>query len=133
MFSFLEKHKIYLVYIPLALYWGILLAATTVPAQSLPPVGMTDKLNHLLAYFVLAILLNLTLVYQRKSALMFRNASIFTFLIASVYGALDEVHQMFVPGRYAEVLDWVADAVGALAGIIVLGFLLKRFKYNPDW
>jgi hypothetical protein len=28
-------------------------------------------------------------------------------------GALDETHQLFVPGRDAEVLDVVADAIGA--------------------
>jgi VanZ family protein len=32
------------------------------------------------------------------------------------YGASDEVHQAFVPGRSADPADWAADALGVLAG-----------------
>ena len=40
-----------------------------------------------------------------------------------LYGASDELHQWFVPGRHADVRDWVADAVGAVAGV----FLYRSF------
>ena len=41
------------------------------------------------------------------------------------FGALDELHQMFVPTRSAEFLDFVADATAALA---VCGVLFIRRK-----
>jgi VanZ family protein len=31
---------------------------------------------------------------------------------------VDEWHQQFVPGRSASVEDWIADALGAIAGTI---------------
>lgn len=31
--------------------------------------------------------------------------------------ALDELHQLFIPGRDAEVLDWAFDTLGATAGL----------------
>ncbi|MHC5019233.1 MAG: VanZ family protein [Planctomycetota bacterium] len=34
---------------------------------------------------------------------------------AALYGATDEWHQSFVPGRVADGWDWLADAAGALA------------------
>jgi VanZ family protein len=37
-------------------------------------------------------------------------------LIASAYGASDEFHQAFVPGRTPELLDWAWDSLGAFAG-----------------
>ena len=40
-------------------------------------------------------------------------------LITTAYGVTDEVHQLFVAGRSAEVYDLVSDAVGAFAGTIV--------------
>ena len=42
-------------------------------------------------------------------------------LIASLYGVSDEYHQRFVPGRMFDVLDMVADALGASAGAAVVG------------
>ena len=36
--------------------------------------------------------------------------------LSVVYAATDEAHQMFVPGRTADVLDLLADAGGAIVG-----------------
>lgn len=133
MFEFLQKRKIWLVYIPLIIYWVILFTATSLPVERLPSIGFTDKINHFVAYFILAVLLNLTLIYQRKSQLLFEKAPIATIVICLFYGALDEVHQLFVPGRSAETLDWVADALGTTAAVLLIYFLLNRFKYRLDF
>lgn len=45
---------------------------------------------------------------------------------ASLYGATDEVHQYFVPERSSDVLDWIADTVGALAAVPVMNWWWKR-------
>jgi VanZ family protein len=133
LFKYLEKRKVWLVYIPLAVYWPILFTATTLPVERLPSVGFTDKINHFIAYFILAVLVNLTLIYQRKSRILFEKASIATIIICLFYGALDEVHQMFVPGRFAETLDWVADASGTAAAVLLIYFLINRFRYRLDF
>lgn len=45
-------------------------------------------------------------------------------LAASAYGISDEFHQSFVAGRDSEVLDWVADSIGAAVGAAAfVGFL----------
>ena len=133
MFEFLEKRKVWLVYIPLVIYWLILFVATTLPAQRLPSVGFTDKVNHFIAYFVLAVLVNLTLIYQRKSRFLFEKATVATIVICLFYGAVDELHQMLVPGRFAETLDWVADALGAFAGVLFVYFLINRLRYRLEF
>jgi VanZ family protein len=46
-------------------------------------------------------------------------------LIASLYGASDELHQYFVPGRSAEVADWVADTLGALVAVLFAAWLFR--------
>lgn len=133
MFEYLEKRKIWLVYIPLTFYWLILFTATSLPAYDLPKLGISDKINHLLAYFLLAILLNLTLMYQRKSRFLFEKAALVTIIICLLYGALDEIHQMFIPGRFAEILDWVADASGAILGVFLVYFLKNKLNYNLEF
>jgi VanZ family protein len=122
-----------MVYIPLAVYWVILFTATSLPLKKLPSIGFTDKINHFIAYFVLAILVNLTLIYQRKSRLLFERASIVTIVICLFYGAIDELHQMLVPGRFAETWDWVADASGTFLGVLIVYSLINILKYRLEF
>lgn len=133
MFEFLSKRKVLLVYTPLIVYWLILFTATSIPTKDLPSIGFSDKVNHLMAYFVLSVLVYLTLLFQRKSELLFNYAPIVTLIISSFYGIADELHQMFIPGRSAEVFDWFADAIGAILGILLVYFLKSRLKYQPDF
>jgi len=133
LFEFLEKRKVWLVYIPLVIYWLILFVATTLPVERLPSVGFTDKVNHFIAYLVLAVLVNLTLIYQRKSRFLFGKATVATIVICLFYGAVDELHQMLVPGRFAETLDWVADALGAFTGVLFVYFLINRLRYRLEF
>ncbi len=132
MFSYLEKNKNRLVYLPLIVYWIVLFTATSIPEESVPSFGVGDKVNHFSAYFILSILLYLTLSFQEKSVFVRSNAVLLTALIILLYGVLDELHQMFIPGRSAELLDWLADAVGAICGILVISLLLKKFKKEVE-
>jgi VanZ family protein len=132
LFRYLEEHKIFLVYVPLIVYWLILIAATSVPVDSVPSFGIGDKIKHFSAYFVLASLLYLTLLFQQKSIYLRKYSAIFTVLIAVTYGAIDEIHQMFIPGRFAELLDWLADFGGAISGVIVLQIVIKSKKFIPE-
>lgn len=38
-------------------------------------------------------------------------------VLAAWFGALDEVHQAFVPGREAGITDWLFDLAGAWTGV----------------
>jgi len=40
-------------------------------------------------------------------------------LIVSLFGWSDEWHQSFTPGRDVDVMDWVADSLGALVAVTV--------------
>ena len=42
-------------------------------------------------------------------------------LVCSLWGALDEFHQSFVPQRDSDVKDWAADTAGATAGAVLAG------------
>jgi VanZ family protein len=49
--------------------------------------------------------------------------------VAIIVGAgLDEAHQLLVPGRDAEVTDWLADSMGGVAGLLV-GTRLMASRY----
>ena len=131
MFEYLEKRKVYLVYVPLIIYWIMLFTATSLPAANLPSVAISDKIKHFGAFFGLSVLLSLTLLYQNKNLLFKNHFLAAALVISSIYGLLDEIHQSFVPGRNSEFLDWVADSLGAAVGVFVVFYLLKKFKYFP--
>lgn len=46
------------------------------------------------------------------------------FLTSCLYGASDEMHQFFVSGRNASMVDVLADSLGCLIGI----FAYRRFR-----
>ena len=41
------------------------------------------------------------------------------FVLAVLYGASDEFHQTFVPGRHGSPVDVVIDSVGIVVGIVL--------------
>jgi VanZ family protein len=131
LFEYLEKRKVLLIYVPLIIYWIVLLIGTTLPATHVPSFGVSDKFKHFGAYFGLAVLLCFTLHYQNKYLLLKNYFLLGTWIITSFYGMLDEIHQSFIPGRSAEFLDWFADALGAAAGCIFVYYLMKLLKYYP--
>lgn len=130
MYSYLQTNKKYLVQLPLIIYWIILFILTSLPSTLAIATDMNDKLNHFGAYGLLSILLYLNLHFQEKIKILSRFPAAFTVLIASIYGLLDEIHQMFVPGRSAEFLDWLADFLGSVTAVLIMGYILRKFKQN---
>lgn len=76
-----------------------------------------DKVLHAAAYAVLAGLL----IWGAKRP--GTRLALGLGLLATVYGASDEWHQSFVPGRESDGWDLLADAAGA---VLVVGFYLRR-------
>lgn len=87
---------------------------------------ISDKVNHFGGYGLLSVLLYLNMYFQNRIELFNKWPATFTVIIASIYGILDEIHQMFVPGRSAEFLDWLADFGGSLTAVLITGYLIKN-------
>ncbi len=70
-----------------------------------------DKVEHIILYAGFGLLLYFTL--KRSSNPTLRNYSIIlAIIIGTAYGASDEFHQSFVPGRSASFYDLLADSIG---------------------
>jgi VanZ family protein len=89
-------------------------------------VPLEDKGVHFLEYgalcFFIAHAMAVTWPGREPSAF-------FTTVVATVaLGLLDEMHQSFVPGRFSDVLDLVADTIGALAAALSYAALTYGFR-----
>lgn len=102
---------------PVVLIMAGIFAVSAMPDPGRPPAGLSDKGAHVIAYAVLGGALIRALASGRATALTpWRLGA--AIVLTSVYGISDEVHQSFVPGRTPDWLDVLADAVGAVAGVL---------------
>ena len=110
-------------WLPPILWMGVILTATSMPSGLVPQqVGNVDKLAHFSMYAVLAALLARDGfgVAGRWGSL------VFSVIVASALGAVDEWHQQYIPGRSTEYADWQADTVGAATGALAYTLLRRR-------
>ncbi len=94
--------------------WPLLVAVAIFAASSqsriaAPGFAHADKAGHFLVYGLLATLL--ARLGRGPRALWL------ALLATSAYGASDEWHQYFVPGRSCDVMDWLADTAGGALAI----------------
>ena len=89
---------------------------------ALPDIDWIDKILHAIAFGFLSLSF-----YHAFTSNGISQAALLSFLSSSIYGILDETHQLFVPGRSFELLDWAADMTGALLFLGILLVLKKIF------
>ena len=85
--------------------------------NSVPPLG--HKVEHFLYYGVMAFLI---------ASGLGRRWFWIALLFVPLVGALDEWHQLYVPGRNGSVIDWLVDVAGAM----VAGWAYPRVKGRDE-
>jgi len=103
-------------FVALVIASGIMLGLLVLRAHPVP--AGWDKVAHFSTFALIAALLMYGTAGQAPLAIL---AAVVGF------GALDEVHQLFVAGRTADVSDFIADAAAAA---VVVGLLSLR-KEKP--
>ncbi|TWU59998.1 VanZ like family protein [Rubripirellula tenax] len=106
--------------VALTVYWIAIFTGTHLPAVHDFSPRVNDKIKHFSAFFGLAMLM----CYATTSEKLVKRFGIIA-LVAMAYAAFDELTQMLVPGRQADVMDFVADAAGVLTAISV--YVLARY------
>ena len=98
---------------PVVVYMAAIFYASSLREVTLPPGG--DKPWHLIGYtgFGLAVARAFAGGFFRRVT---GAAAALAIGFGIAYAASDEVHQMFVPGRSAEMADLAADASGIVIG-----------------
>src|SRR5262249_1673509 len=101
--------------------WAVVIfLLSSIPGASMPPLPAVlsyDKVLHALVYSVLGALFLLAL--RQASSLTTPRLVLAAGLFALGYGLTDEFHQLFVPGRSADLYDALADGIGGVLGATI--------------
>lgn len=81
--------------------------------------SLLHNMMHVVAYACIAASLWVAWSHRPVAAVQaFRSRG--SWLLASLYGVVDELHQAYVPGRVCSFADLVSDASGAALAVVVL-------------
>ena len=122
----MDRLKTILLKLPAPLIAGTLWFLSSQSTLPRPPGPLGwDKLQHLLAYgaFGFAVGLWMSPAFWKTRPVL---ALLVTTVIGSAYGAIDEIHQYFVPGRHSNVWDWVANTLGSLLGALAIMIIMRK-------
>lgn len=133
-------------WLPLIFYMGLIFYLSSISHPSVPmkDVWNIDKIYHLIEYgmfgflaFIAFVHTPLDILFRSQSLNGFRSKSpiIFAIVFTAFYGATDEIHQIFVPGRYASGVDWIFDVIGGFLGGFCASIVMKMYRswiYNRE-
>ena len=110
-------------WLPPLIWAGVILLGTSLPQDVVPvQTSNIDKFLHFTIYTVFAFLLT-----RQISVDTTRGRAVFgAVLLAAAFAAADEWHQRFIPGRFPEFADWLADVAGAILGAVVYALVFDR-------
>ena len=93
------------------------------------PVFFEIKVLHILEYAGLATLI--LFAVHNTTKIPFKWEAVFSIMGAYIYGLTDELHQVFVPGRGASLLDAFTNLMAACLAMAVIFYLCRKiFKLS---
>ncbi len=113
-------------WIPVAVWMAVIFILSAQPKLPSAPSPFWDDLmkkgSHMLEYAVLSALVWFAL--GRRTPLL-------AWGLAVAYAISDEYHQYFVPGRQADPMDVLFDALGAALAVLLLWWGRSRRRNSP--
>ena len=99
-------------------------AVLTVPAVTGDAEAIVRKMAHFTEYMAVGFLsFGIAVIWMQRIKAGIVAVTLQVFLSAG----LDEIHQYFVPGRYASFRDVLIDTAGGIAGIMIV-FLMYKIR-----
>lgn len=76
------------------------------------------KSAHVCEYMILGILIS-RFIYNIKMRFSEKHFPVVAFAIGVLYATIDEIHQLFIPGRSGQVGDIMIDGCGIFIGVVL--------------
>jgi VanZ family protein len=110
-------------WLPVLICMLFIFCVSSLPGKDIPALfPFQDILFHGSIYAVLGLFFSRALKNTRAK-LSLSGLVIATVIFGFLYGASDEFHQLFIPGRSCSGFDLLVDTCGSLIGSLVGSFL----------
>jgi len=111
----------------------LIFIASSMPASEVPRFEGIDlivkKGGHVIGYALLATACFLAAYGGNKSV---ARSALLSLCLSIAYAASDEYHQSFTPGRSPSVMDVGIDTIGAIIGVCITTFIVKRRRLRAN-
>jgi VanZ family protein len=118
----------------LAVWWGALFYLSH-QSKLIPPgpdLANMDKVYHAI-YFMIGGLCFFVWLRFRCPGLRWMAVAAITVGFCSLTGAVDEVHQWFIPNRSGlDPGDWLADTTGGVLGVLLGNVVVSKIRRNEE-
>ena len=105
----------------------LIFIASGTPGEEVPTFEGIDfiikKGGHMIGYAMLAVACYLAAYGTNWNR---ARSTVLSLCLAVTYAASDEYHQSFIPGRSATVMDVGIDSAGAILGVTLVNFIIRR-------
>jgi VanZ family protein len=109
---------------------GICIYCSAQEHIQLPNVQSIDKIFHFFAYFIYGLSLQVFFIALfSKRELNKKKYILLTMIIGFTFAISDEIHQYYVPGRSADILDVLMDWSGISLSLLCFGVVKKVYSY----
>ena len=124
-----QKMKNILRKIPAILVMATLFKLSTLPGNDplLNSFHFNDKIEHFIAYFVLGITFCIWIPSKKWFAKPIVH-SVIVIVLCTLFGASDEYHQKFVPGRSSDLYDLAVDSAASVIAVFTYFLVIKIKK-----
>lgn len=83
------------------------------------------KIAHFSEFTILGVLIYLNLKEYRRNRVV-----LLSIAFSCLYAISDEIHQIFVPGRFCAIGDMLIDTCGAALGVLIIHLIVERWIKN---
>jgi len=108
-------------HLPALLYGALIIVVSTIAYLKSPHIKHIplDKFAHFFEYAIFAFLVHRSFSHL-SSKIKPGTALVMSFIFLLIFGIIDESSQRFIPGRDANILDFLSDQAGAVVMLIII-------------
>ena len=121
--QWLRQRPLFYLWLPLVAWMGLIFYLSAQPDLPQTHAHWADLIisiaAHAFVFGVLAVLWARVLGQRRYGLAL-------AFVLTMLYALIDEYHQTFVPGRYADAWDLVCDGLGAILALGLWAWWQRR-------